>query len=151
MVAAFGSRLSTSWGYSPICPSRTARIRRNTQPTRQACNTTCQPAFSPVVVHDPARGALPGEVVAANTAVEPCFVDATLRFQSGGRRRTSRACLALAFERGHFTSPRLLLRHRPQSSDRLRHEEKIRFAHDGNRSDARKRMLDDRDSSHEAS
>ena len=50
-----------------------------TQPTRQACNTTCQPAFSPVEVHDPARGALPGEVVAARHGRTTLFCDASLR------------------------------------------------------------------------
>ena len=126
-------------------------IRRYTQPTRRACNTTCQPAFSRVA--EPEQGTLRsgGEVEAARHGRITLFLRCEPSLPSWRRRNRARECPPLAFERGHFTSPRLLLRQTPQSSDRLRHAEKNRFAHDGNRCDKRHPMLDDRHSSHEAS
>ena len=53
------------------------------------------------------------------------FLRCNASLLSRRRAKRARACLVLAFERGHFTSPRLLLRQTPQSSDRLRHVEKI--------------------------
>ena len=135
----------------PICPSRAARIRRNTQLAISACTTTSQRAFSHVA--EPEQGTLRsgGEVEAARHGRTTLFLRCNASLLSRRRAKRARACPVLAFERGHFTSPRLLLRQTPQSSDRLRHVEKNHFAHDGNRSDTRHQMLDDRDSSHEAS
>ena len=110
-----------------------------TQLAIPACTTTSQRAFSHVA--EPEQGTLRsgGEVEAARHGRATLFLRCNASLLSRRRAKRARACPVLAFERGHFTSPRLLLRQTPQSSDRLRHEEKIH------------RMLDDRDSSHEAS
>ena len=125
-----------------------------TQLAIPACTTTSQRAFSHVA--EPEQGTLRsgGEVEAARHGRTTLFLRCNASLLSRRRAKRARACPVLAFERGHFTSPRLLLRQTPQSSDRLRlfrHVEKNHFAHDGNRSDTRHQMLEDRDSSHEAS